>query len=250
MLTPSRLGGFAANAVARVGQGPIGRHQSGPYDICWEGNDRQELEAVWDQLGIVDGRRVDEALQTLSTYRHLPVVRSLRNWLIRRRSTSGLEIVAAAELERQLDRALTSAASFRRQARRTTRRDDNSASQEPRVRSCDRFLATSRSRRSRAETPPVVQCNYSGKKKLHCPRSVSGDAAIATFRFITNTTISSAFGLFGLPRGGRAVQIEFRLRTNSQERELRPTIDLQPMHWWAFPPLSALKSRSGQAGWI
>jgi hypothetical protein len=106
VLVPSRLGGFAENAVARVGQGPIGRHQSGPYNIHWEGNDRQELEAVWVQLGIVDGCSIDEALRTLGNRRNLPAVGTLRDWLVRRRSTTGLEIVVAADLLRQLDRVL------------------------------------------------------------------------------------------------------------------------------------------------
>jgi hypothetical protein len=106
VLTPSRTGGFADNAIARVGQGQIGARQTGPYDIRWEGSDKQELSEIWAQLGIVDGCSVAEALRTLSAHRHVPVVTTLRDWLIRRRSTVGLEIVAAADLMRQLDRAL------------------------------------------------------------------------------------------------------------------------------------------------
>src|SRR5207253_6500009 len=91
----------------RVGEGPIGRRESGPYNIRWEGNDRQELAEMWAQLRFVDGCSIDEALLTLTAHRHIPVFRTLRDWLIRRRSTTGLEIVAAADLERQLDRVLT-----------------------------------------------------------------------------------------------------------------------------------------------
>jgi hypothetical protein len=106
VLTPSRTGGFADKAVARVGQGPIGARQTGPYDIRWEASDKQELSEIWARLGIVDGCSVGEALRTLSAHRHFPVVNSLRDWLIRRRSTAGLEIVVAADLLSQLDRAL------------------------------------------------------------------------------------------------------------------------------------------------
>lgn len=106
VLTPSRLGGFAENAVAGVAQGAIGRHQSGPFQIHWEGNDKQELEALWARLGIVDGCLIDDALQSLSNHRNLPVAGSLRDWLLRRRSTTGIEIVVAADLLRQLDRLL------------------------------------------------------------------------------------------------------------------------------------------------
>ncbi len=106
VLTPSRTGGFAENAITRVGQGAIGRHQTGPYNIQWEGNDKQELSELWTQLGIVDGCSVVEAIQTLSAHRNIPAVHTLRGWLIRRRSTTGLENVKSADLLRQLDRTL------------------------------------------------------------------------------------------------------------------------------------------------
>jgi hypothetical protein len=106
VLTPSRTGGFAERAVARVGQGPIGRHNNGPFQIRWEGNDRQELSETWTRLCIVDGCTVGEALQTLAAHRDIPAVNVLRDWLIRRRSAAGMEVVSASELQRQLDRTL------------------------------------------------------------------------------------------------------------------------------------------------
>jgi UvrD-like helicase C-terminal domain len=106
VLTPSRTGGFAENAIIRVGQGAIGRQRSGPFQIHWEGNDKQELEELWSQLDVVDGCTVADALQRLGAHRHIPAANLLREWLIRRRSTTGLAIVVAADLRRQLNRTL------------------------------------------------------------------------------------------------------------------------------------------------
>lgn len=112
VLTPSRTGGFAENAIARVGQGAIGRHGNGPFEIHWEGNDKQELDELWSRLGIVDGCAVSQALQTLAAHRHVPAVNLLREWLIRRRSTTGLNVVMAADLLRQLGRTLSQRRNF------------------------------------------------------------------------------------------------------------------------------------------
>jgi hypothetical protein len=106
VLTPSRTGGFAESAVRRVGEGPIGKQGNGPFAISWEGTDRQELSELWTQLAIQDGITITEALAALAAHRHNPPVKSLREWLIRRRSTAGIETVVAAELHRQLDRTL------------------------------------------------------------------------------------------------------------------------------------------------
>lgn len=116
VLTPSRVGGFAETAVARVRQGPIGRRQNGPHDIHWEGNDKQELSELWEQLGIVDGCSVSEALEALSNHRAVPPVNMLRDWLLLRRSTTGLAIVPAVQLKQQLDRILTRRRHFGRRA--------------------------------------------------------------------------------------------------------------------------------------
>jgi len=107
VLTPSRAGGFAGNVVARVRQGAVGRRQNGPYDIRWEANDKEELSELWDQLGIVSDCSIADAEQSLSAHRHIPAVTMLRDWLLRRRSTTGLEIIAVVELLRQLDRILS-----------------------------------------------------------------------------------------------------------------------------------------------
>jgi len=107
VLTPSRQGGFAERAVARVCAGPVGQHQNGPYGIQWESNDQQEAAELWSQLAIVDDCTVADALVALSRRREIPVMRTLRDWVIRRRSTSCMDVVATAELRRRLDRVLS-----------------------------------------------------------------------------------------------------------------------------------------------
>jgi hypothetical protein len=46
IISPSLKGGFAQSVVARVAQGPCGKHQTGPYTIKWEGNDTDEAQAI------------------------------------------------------------------------------------------------------------------------------------------------------------------------------------------------------------
>jgi hypothetical protein len=106
VLTPSRSGGFAERVVARVIQGPIGRHGNGGYQIAWERNDRQEFTDAWDGLGIVDGSSVAEVLHQLGQNRQLPAANIVRERLARRRSVAGIETVSAEETRRYLGRAL------------------------------------------------------------------------------------------------------------------------------------------------
>ena len=108
VLTPSRQGGFAENAIARVRAGPIGRHQNGPYNIVWESSDEQNHAALWERLAIADQCSVGNALNAMELHRNTPEVRTVRDWLIRRRSACGLEEVSAEELQRRLSRALSS----------------------------------------------------------------------------------------------------------------------------------------------
>ncbi|MDN4986407.1 ATP-dependent helicase [Bradyrhizobium arachidis] len=107
VLTPSRQGGFAENAVARVAQGPVGRKQNGPFSVVWESNDKVELQQTWDLLGITDDCAVAEALSALAVHRKNPIVKATYAWLAQRRSRTGLETVQAAEVKRRLDRAIS-----------------------------------------------------------------------------------------------------------------------------------------------
>ena len=107
VLTPSRQGGFADRAVARVCAGPVGQRQNGPYSIEWEGSDEQDGAALWERLALGGRCTVDEAVETMAPYRHVPTVRTVRDWALRQRSTRGVEEFEAAELRRQIKRTLS-----------------------------------------------------------------------------------------------------------------------------------------------
>jgi hypothetical protein len=106
ILTPSRQGGFAENAVARVAEGPVGRKQNGPFAIVWESNDKIELQQIWDRLGIPDSCPYADALRALAAHKQIVAVKTVHEWLAQRRSATGLETVRADELRRRLERAL------------------------------------------------------------------------------------------------------------------------------------------------
>lgn len=107
VLTPSRQGGFADSAVARVGQGPVGRHNNGPYHIKWESSDEEDSDALWEAIGIAHRCTVDEAVESLAVHRHIPAIRTLRDWVKRQRSALGVEEFTAAELRVRLGQVLS-----------------------------------------------------------------------------------------------------------------------------------------------
>ena len=112
VLTPSRQGGFAEGAIARVCADPVGQHQNGPFHIEWEGSDEQDAAALWEMLAL-DGRyTVDETLEALTSHRQVPAVRTVRDWVVRQRNTRGVEEFDAAELRRQVARALSARRRF------------------------------------------------------------------------------------------------------------------------------------------
>ena len=46
VITPALQGGSAQSVISRVGQGPCGQQQNGPYSIQWEGTDRDETQVI------------------------------------------------------------------------------------------------------------------------------------------------------------------------------------------------------------
>src|SRR5262249_14751989 len=107
VLTPSRQGGFADGVVTRVGAGPVGQHQNGPYNIEWESSDERDCAALWRTLALGDTCTVEDALAAIDPHRGEPAIRSLRQWIIRQRCTRGLQGLTAADLRRQLGRTLS-----------------------------------------------------------------------------------------------------------------------------------------------
>lgn len=107
VLAPSRQGGFADNAVARVCAGPVGQRRSGPFAIEWESGEEQSAAALWAKLGIADSCTVQDALAAMAPHRNDPAIKTVRDWVARQRSIRGLEELTAEEVRRQLDRALS-----------------------------------------------------------------------------------------------------------------------------------------------
>lgn len=107
VLTPSRQGGFADSAVARVGEGPVGKRGNGPYTIRWESSDAQDGDMLWDSLDLGNPCAADEALAALARHRHKPVIRTLSDWVKRQRSTQGVEEFTEGDFRRQIYQALS-----------------------------------------------------------------------------------------------------------------------------------------------
>ncbi len=103
VLTPSR-GGLAAAAVSRVAEGPIGRQQSGPFNIAWENTDSEDLEVIWNRIALIGQCRVDETVASLHEARDNPILLSTRDWLRNKQRTSGITEIAAVEVRAQVER--------------------------------------------------------------------------------------------------------------------------------------------------
>lgn len=69
VITPALQGGFAQSVVARVGQGPCGQQQNGPYSIQWEGTDRDETQFILQGLILAANAT---AVATCAALRTLP----------------------------------------------------------------------------------------------------------------------------------------------------------------------------------
>jgi hypothetical protein len=107
VLTPSRRGGFADGVVKRVGAGPVGKRQNGPYKIEWESSDEQEGAALLGKLALGDRCTAEDALAAIHPYRHEPAIRTLREWIIRQRCTRGPQYLTGTDLQHELGRTLS-----------------------------------------------------------------------------------------------------------------------------------------------
>lgn len=69
VITPAVQGGFVQSVVTRVGQGPCGQQQNGPYSIQWEGTDRDETQVILGGLVLAANAT---AVETCAALRSLP----------------------------------------------------------------------------------------------------------------------------------------------------------------------------------
>jgi hypothetical protein len=106
VLTPSRQGGFANRAIARVCAQPVGQRGHGPFKVLWERGEDVGADELINLLGF-DGRQpVGEVLTAMAAHKAYPEIRSVCSWLLRQRRTRDLHEVATAEIHRQLTRAV------------------------------------------------------------------------------------------------------------------------------------------------
>jgi hypothetical protein len=99
VITPALEGGFAQSVVTRVGQGPCGREQNGPYSIHWEGTDRDE---TWAIVGGLELAANAPAAATCAALRSLPVsgpVRTAVRWVENQVHALGRTEFARSEIE-------------------------------------------------------------------------------------------------------------------------------------------------------
>lgn len=106
VLTPTR-GGLAEAAVGRVSARPIGRQQSGPFNIAWENTDAQDLDQIWGRVVLAGQCHVNDAIAALHEARDDPILLRTRDWLKNKERTSGITEITAAEIRTQVQRAVT-----------------------------------------------------------------------------------------------------------------------------------------------
>lgn len=99
VITPALQGGFVQSVVARVGQGPCGQQQNGPYSIQWEGTDRDETQVILGGLVLAANAT---AVATCAALRSLPPsgpVRAAILWVENQIHAVGRTEFSRAEIE-------------------------------------------------------------------------------------------------------------------------------------------------------
>jgi hypothetical protein len=81
VITPALQGGYAQSVIAKVGQGPCGQQQNGPYAIHWEGTDRDETQRI---VGALQLPAAPTAAEVFAALRALPAsgpARATIDWI-------------------------------------------------------------------------------------------------------------------------------------------------------------------------
>jgi hypothetical protein len=112
VITPSMAGDFAVNVVRRVGEGPCGTRQHGPYTIRWESSVDREAADLANALLMDDLATVGDAARALAAIGRTPVVRLALQWLRRQERAAGVATVRRVDVVAVLARAVTSLRNF------------------------------------------------------------------------------------------------------------------------------------------
>jgi UvrD-like helicase C-terminal domain/AAA domain len=99
VITPALQGGYAQSVVARVGQGPCGQQQNGPYSIHWEGTDRDETQLI---VGALQLPAAPTAVEACAALRALPAsgpARAAISWVNNQIHAVGRSFFTREEIE-------------------------------------------------------------------------------------------------------------------------------------------------------
>ncbi len=104
VITPSLQGNFARNVVARVCNGPCGQQGNGPYEIQWEGTDRDETEAILGALNLAANAPGAQSLASLRAVPSCGPVRSTISWVECQMHAAGRLDFSRADIEAEIAR--------------------------------------------------------------------------------------------------------------------------------------------------
>jgi hypothetical protein len=107
VITPALQGGFATSVVARLAQGPCGRHNNGPYTVHWEGNDRDEAQAIIAGLDLAADASAAAACAALRAMPRTGPVRATLSWIENQVHACGRANFTRAEIEAVIARQVS-----------------------------------------------------------------------------------------------------------------------------------------------
>ena len=107
VITPALQGGFATSVVARLALGPCGRHDNGPYTVHWEGNDRDETEALVEGLNLAAAAPAAHVCAALRAMPRNGPVRATLSWVENQIHACGRASFTRTEIESVIARQVS-----------------------------------------------------------------------------------------------------------------------------------------------
>jgi len=107
VITPALQGGFATSVVARLAEGPCGKRNNGPYTVHWEGNDRDEAQAIIAGLDLAAEVTAAVACAALRAMPRNVPVRAALSWIENQIHACGRTQFTRAEIEAVIARQVS-----------------------------------------------------------------------------------------------------------------------------------------------
>lgn len=107
VITPSLQGGFVQSVVARVAQGPCGSQQNGPFTIHWDGNDRDEAQAIIADLDLQAEAPAAVVCAALRSLARTGPARATLSWVENQIHACGRAQFTRAEIEAVIARQVS-----------------------------------------------------------------------------------------------------------------------------------------------